>query len=83
MQCPICSSNDIKVIDSRQNKCETIKLIRRRRQCRRCGYRYTTYELTEECLQQLVMIKFDKKKEMIKQAVAKINILLDESDIQQ
>lgn len=40
MLCPYCSHDDSKVIDSR----ESSDGIRRRRECARCGLRYTTYE---------------------------------------
>ena len=42
MKCPSCSKEDSKVVDSR-----TIHggmSIRRRRECNKCEYRYTTYE---------------------------------------
>jgi len=45
MRCPKCGSRDDKVIDSRQSRdCSS---IRRRRQCLKCKYRYTTYEEVE------------------------------------
>ena len=40
MYCPYCNHDDSKVIDSR----ESADGIRRRRECTRCGLRYTTYE---------------------------------------
>ena len=40
MFCPYCSHDDSKVIDSR----DSIDGVRRRRECARCGLRYTTYE---------------------------------------
>jgi transcriptional repressor NrdR len=45
MRCPKCGSRDDKVIDSRQSRDGSS--IRRRRQCLKCKYRYTTYEETE------------------------------------
>ena len=42
MRCPKCGSRDDKVIDSRQSRDSSS--IRRRRQCLKCGYRFTTYE---------------------------------------
>jgi len=41
MQCPKCERDDDKVIDSRSSKDNT---IRRRRQCLKCGHRFTTSE---------------------------------------
>ncbi len=46
MKCPKCGSLNDKVIDSRQSKDGTV--IRRRRECLDCGYRFTTYERFEE-----------------------------------
>ena len=45
MRCPKCGSRDDKVIDSRQSRDGSS--IRRRRQCLKCRYRYTTYEEIE------------------------------------
>ena len=45
MRCPKCGSRDDKVIDSRQSR-EGLS-IRRRRECLKCAYRYTTYEEIE------------------------------------
>jgi transcriptional repressor NrdR len=41
MQCPKCERDEDKVIDSRSSKDNT---IRRRRQCLKCGHRFTTSE---------------------------------------
>ncbi len=46
MRCPQCGSLRDKVVDSRQSKDGTV--IRRRRECIDCGYRFTTYERFEE-----------------------------------
>ena len=45
MRCIQCGFMDDKVIDSRMSREGTC--IRRRRECLRCGYRYTTYEQME------------------------------------
>src|ERR1041384_8442339 len=45
MRCPKCGSRDDKVIDPRQSRDGSS--IRRRRQCLKCKYRYTTYEEIE------------------------------------
>ncbi|MDP6524127.1 MAG: transcriptional regulator NrdR [Kiritimatiellia bacterium] len=42
MRCPKCSHTEDKVIDSRGARSGSV--IRRRRMCLRCGYRFTTYE---------------------------------------
>ena len=46
MRCPWCSHRDDKVVDSRA--AEGGAAIRRRRECLRCGRRFTTYERVEE-----------------------------------
>ena len=42
MKCPSCSKEDSKVVDSRSIHGGVS--IRRRRECNKCDYRYTTYE---------------------------------------
>ena len=42
MRCPLCTTNDTRVVDSRQ--AEEGRAIRRRRACPRCGHRFTTFE---------------------------------------
>jgi transcriptional repressor NrdR len=42
MRCPSCAAQDDKVIDSRESRDGAS--IRRRRECLRCGVRFTTYE---------------------------------------
>ncbi len=44
MKCIFCGYNDSKVVDSRYLKDTS---IRRRRECLRCGKRFTTYETVE------------------------------------
>lgn len=46
MHCPYCSSDESKVVDSRDS--EAGDSIRRRRECLACERRYTTYERVEE-----------------------------------
>lgn len=46
MKCLKCGYHDSKVIDSRPS--EDLLSIRRRRECFKCGYRFTTYERREE-----------------------------------
>jgi transcriptional repressor NrdR len=59
MRCPKCGSRDDKVIDSRQSR-EGLS-IRRRRECLKCTYRYTTYEEIERT--DLRVIKRDRSHE--------------------
>jgi transcriptional repressor NrdR len=60
MRCPFCSSDDSKVVDSRDS--EAGDAIRRRRECVRCERRYTTYERIEEV--PLMVAKRDGSQEM-------------------
>ena len=45
MKCPKCRNLDTRVIDSRMT--EDGKAIRRRRECEKCGARFTTFERLE------------------------------------
>ena len=45
MRCIQCGYTEDKVVDSRMSR--EGSCIRRRRECLRCGYRYTTYEQLE------------------------------------
>ncbi|MGE5308221.1 MAG: transcriptional regulator NrdR [Deltaproteobacteria bacterium] len=59
MRCAYCGSREDKVIDSRSIQEDGV--IRRRRQCLRCGKRFTTYEYVEEL--QLMVIKRDGRRQ--------------------
>ena len=59
MRCIKCGWEESKVVDSRPS--ENNDAIRRRRECVRCGYRFTTYERREEM--PLLVIKKDGHKE--------------------
>ena len=60
MRCPFCTSEESKVVDSRDS--EAGDAIRRRRECLVCERRYTTYERIEEV--PLVVIKSDGRDEL-------------------
>ncbi len=57
MNCPYCGHQDSKVVDSR----DVNDGIRRRRQCLRCGSRFTTYERLQPA--SLFVIKKDERRE--------------------
>ncbi|MBE6030116.1 MAG: transcriptional repressor NrdR [Firmicutes bacterium] len=59
MRCPYCDNQDTKVIDSRHT--EEGHAIRRRRECDKCGKRFTTYEKVEEMI--LMVVKKDGSRE--------------------
>ncbi|GAA0429417.1 transcriptional regulator NrdR [Lentibacillus halophilus] len=55
MRCSNCQNKNTKVLDSRP--IEEGQSIRRRRECERCGYRFTTFERIEEV--PLIIVKKD------------------------
>lgn len=59
MKCPVCNFEDTKVIDSRISGDGL--LIRRRRECLKCGFRFSTHEEME--ILDLVIIKRDGRRE--------------------
>lgn len=59
MKCPYCNFNEDKVVDSRLTA--EGAAIRRRRECNRCGRRFTTYEYVEKT--PLMVIKKDGRRE--------------------
>lgn len=59
MKCPFCSSSLSKVIDKRS--VTGSGQIRRRRECLKCGKRFTTYEIL--AVLEILVIKKDGKKE--------------------
>jgi len=59
MKCPYCFSLDNKVVDKRET--EDTEATRRRRECLKCGKRFTTYERIETV--DLFIIKKDGRRE--------------------
>ncbi len=59
MKCPICYFDDTKVIDSRV--ASDGLSIRRRRECLKCSFRFSTYEEIE--LLELIILKRDGRRE--------------------
>ncbi|UQB01413.1 transcriptional regulator NrdR [Pediococcus pentosaceus] len=45
MKCPHCRNNGSRVVDSRPT--DEGRVIRRRRECEKCGFRFTTFERVE------------------------------------
>jgi transcriptional repressor NrdR len=65
MKCPFCGFENDKVVDSRESK--EADSIRRRRECLKCGKRFTTYERIDEIPYMVVKKdgrreKFDRQK---------------------
>lgn len=59
MHCPVCRNKDTKVVDSRMGSDGAA--IRRRRECEKCGYRFSTLEEVE--ILDLAVIKRDGRRE--------------------
>jgi len=60
VKCPFCSYEESKVIDSRP--ADDGERIRRRRECIKCGKRFTTYEIIESV--PIVVVKKDKSRQV-------------------
>ena len=59
MKCPKCHTDDDKVLDSRSARDGAA--IRRRRECLKCGYRFTTYEEIDR--DEVLVVKTDGRRE--------------------
>jgi len=59
MKCPFCGYKEDKVVDSRETSEQSA--VRRRRECLKCGKRFTTYEYVEEV--SMMVIKKDGRRE--------------------
>jgi transcriptional repressor NrdR len=59
MKCPFCGNEEDKVIDSRPS--QDGRSVRRRRECEKCGKRFTTYEYIENV--SLTVAKNDGRRE--------------------
>jgi transcriptional repressor NrdR len=59
MKCPFCGNLEDKVIDSRSSK--EGDAIRRRRECLKCGKRFTSYERVEDVVP--MVVKKDGRRE--------------------
>ena len=59
MKCPFCAFVNDKVVDSRESK--EADSIRRRRECLKCGKRFTTYERIDEI--PYMVVKKDRRRE--------------------
>jgi transcriptional repressor NrdR len=59
MKCPFCGNSEDKVIDSRTSR--EGSAIRRRRECLKCGKRFTSYERVEDIIP--MVVKKDNRRE--------------------
>ncbi|MCC7570770.1 transcriptional regulator NrdR [Candidatus Micrarchaeota archaeon] len=69
MKCPYCMFPETKVVDSRQED----EVIRRRRECEKCGKRFTTFERPE--LLEFYVIKKDGRRERFDRNKLRIGII--------
>jgi len=81
MRCPHCNELEDKVLESRQ--ASSGATIRRRRECLKCGFRFTSYERIEE--KPLMVVKRDKRREMFdpQKLERKIRIALEKRPVSQ
>lgn len=59
MRCPYCGSTEDKVLDSRES--QSGDAVRRRRECKSCGRRFTTFEQIE--VRELYVVKRSGRRE--------------------
>ena len=64
MKCPKCQADDDKVLDSRSARDGAA--IRRRRECLKCGARFTTYEEIDR--DELLVVKRDGRRQVFERA---------------
>lgn len=84
MRCPYCSVDDDRVVDSRA--AEEGAAVRRRRECRACGQRYSTYERAEHSVLMVrkrngVAEPYDRAKVIAGVAKATKNLEVDPEDV--
>ena len=70
MKCPKCGNDDDKVLDSRSSKEGVV--IRRRRECLKCGYRFTTHEEIDR--DDLFVVKRDGRREVFQREKLEKNL---------
>ena len=71
MKCIYCEHPESKVIDSRPTDEGTV--IRRRRECLKCGKRFTTYEKVEEIM--FMVVKKDGSRELFNRSKVRNGII--------
>lgn len=93
MRCPKCGGENTRVIDSRTQ--DVTNAIKRRRECRTCGYRFTTFERCEDPIEVVksngTTQPFDRNKLMVglmratsKRDIdlAQLNYLIDDIELE-
>ncbi|MFA5382107.1 MAG: transcriptional regulator NrdR [Candidatus Micrarchaeia archaeon] len=69
MRCPYCIFEETKVVDSRQEE----DVVKRRRECEKCGRRFTTFERAE--IVEFYVIKKDGRRELFDRKKLKSGIV--------
>ena len=72
MKCPFCQNSEDRVIDSRSGK--DGNSIRRRRECLKCGRRFTSYERVEDVTP--MVVKKDGRREPYEPGKVKKGLLI-------
>lgn len=70
MKCPYCPAQETKVIETRDSDLDS---LRRRRECARCGKRFTTYEKLD--VTDLFVVKRDGRREKFDRVKLRTGIL--------
>ena len=73
MICPKCGGYDSRIVDSRHHMEKNVKY--RRRECLECGTRYSTHEIPDEKIYELVesLIEIRLKKNISKELTQMVN----------
>ncbi len=74
MRCPLCTTDDTRVVDSRP--AEEGRTTRRRRACPRCGHRFTTFERPSA----VVVIKRDGRRQPFDASKVKVGVEITLAD---
>ncbi|MBI3412533.1 MAG: transcriptional repressor NrdR [Candidatus Aenigmarchaeota archaeon] len=70
MKCPYCPAPETEVVETRDSDLDS---IRRRRECTRCGKRFTTYEKLD--IADLFVVKRDGRREKFDRTKLRIGIM--------
>ncbi|GMR03143.1 MAG: transcriptional regulator NrdR [Acidimicrobiia bacterium] len=74
MRCPLCTTGDTRVIDSRP--ADEGRAIRRRRSCPRCGHRFTTFERASA----VVVVKRDGRRQSFDASKVRLGVEITLAD---
>jgi transcriptional repressor NrdR len=74
MRCPLCTTDDTRVVDSRP--ADEGLAIRRRRACPRCGHRFTTFERPSA----VIVIKRDGRRQSFDASKVRLGVEITMAD---